>query len=163
MKPYKKFKRVFGVVMDSIGIGETPDADKFDDVGSDTLGHIGELYPGDFSLPTFSKLGLSNIRPESPIAHVPVAEPAIGYFGKMREISVGKDSMDGHWEMMGLPVTEPLGYFPNGFDDELVGKIESFSGRRCVLNAPYSGTDAIRDSGEQQLDDGVLSLYTSAD
>ncbi|CCI84469.1 phosphopentomutase [Lactobacillus pasteurii DSM 23907 = CRBIP 24.76] len=162
MTEYKKFKRVFGIVMDSIGIGETPDAKDFDDVGSDTLGHIGENYDN-LSLPNFAKLGLSNIRPENPIKHVPVADPAIGYFGKMREISVGKDSLDGHWEMMGLPVLEPLGFFPNGFDEELVKKVEEFSGRKCIVNKPYSGTEIIHDYGDVQKETGDLIIYTSAD
>lgn len=162
MTEYKKFKRVFGIVMDSIGIGETPDAADFDDAGSDTLGHIGENYDS-LSLPTFAKLGLSNIRPENPIKHVPVANPAIGYFGKMREISVGKDSLDGHWEMMGLPVLEPLGFFPEGFDDDLIKKVEAFSGRKCIVNKPYSGTDIIHDYGEVQKETGDLIVYTSAD
>ncbi len=158
-----KFKRVFGIVLDSVGIGEAPDAAKYDDVGSDTIGHIGANYEGDFALPNLAKLGLSNIRVENPIKRVPVADPAIGYFGKMSEISAGKDSMDGHWEMMGLPVTEPLGFFPNGFDETLIGKLEEFSGRKIVANKPYSGTEVIKEFGEHQLETGDLIVYTSGD
>ncbi|MTV83260.1 phosphopentomutase [Secundilactobacillus folii] len=157
------FKRVFGIVIDSVGIGEASDANKFDDVGADTLGHIGEFYKGKLSLPNMEKLGLSNIRPDNPIEGVAVVDQPIGYFGKMHEISVGKDSMDGHWEMMGLPVTEPLGFFPHGFPAELIEKIEQFSGRHVIVNKPYSGTDVIHDYGEHQMATGDLIVYTSGD
>lgn len=157
------FKRVFGIVIDSVGIGEASDANKFGDVGADTLGHIGDFYQGKLSLPNMAKMGLSNIRPENPIEGVPVAEHPIGYFGKMHETSVGKDSMDGHWEMMGLPVTEPLGFFPKGFPDELIKQIEDFSGRHVIVNKPYSGTDVIHDYGEKQMKTGDLIVYTSGD
>ncbi|WP_203652010.1 phosphopentomutase [Secundilactobacillus yichangensis] len=157
------FKRVFGIVIDSVGIGEASDANKFDDVGADTLGHIGEFYKGKLNLPNLAKMGLSNIRPENPIEGVAVAEHPIGYFGKMHETSVGKDSMDGHWEMMGLPVTEPLGFFPNGFPAELIKQIEDFSGRHVIVNKPYSGTDVIHDYGEKQMKTGDLIVYTSGD
>lgn len=108
-------------------------------------------------------MGLSNIRPENPIEGVPVAEAPTGYFGKMHEISVGKDSMDGHWEMMGLPVLEPLGFFPQGFPQELIDKLEKFSGRHIIVNKPYSGTDVIHDYGEHQMETGDLIVYTSGD
>ena len=101
------YKRVFVIVMDSVGTGAAHDAAKFDDVGSDTLGHVGEYYKGALKLPNLGKLGISNLR-DTPIEGVPVADPAIGDYGKMEEISAGKDSMDGHWEMMGLPVMKPL-------------------------------------------------------
>ena len=97
------YQRVFGIVLDSVGIGEAPDALKFGDDGADTLGHIGKWYQGKLALPNLAKLGLSNIRPADPIQGVPTADPAMGCFGKMAEISAGKDSMDGHWEMMELP------------------------------------------------------------
>jgi len=157
------FKRVFGIVIDSVGIGEASDANKFGDVGADTLGHIGEFYKGDLKLPNLAKMGLSNIRPSNPIEGVPIVNNPIGYFGKMHEVSVGKDSMDGHWEMMGLPVTEPLGFFPEGFPAELIKQIEDFSGRHVIVNKPYSGTDVIHDYGEQQMKTGDLIVYTSGD
>lgn len=158
-----KFNRVFAIVIDSIGIGEAPDSDKFGDVGADTLGHIGAQYQGKFSLPNLVKLGLGNIRSDNPIQNIPIQEPARGYFGKMREISVGKDSMDGHFEMMGVPVTEELGFFPNGFPEELIKRIEDFSGRKVIVNLPYSGTEVIKDYGEEQLKTGALIVYTSGD
>ncbi|ANZ65844.1 phosphopentomutase [Secundilactobacillus paracollinoides] len=157
------FKRVFGIVTDSVGIGEASDAKDFGDVGADTLGHIGDFYKGNFKVPNLQKMGLSNIRPENPIEGVPVAEAPTGYFGKMHEISVGKDSMDGHWEMMGLPVLEPLGFFPQGFPQELIDKLEKFSGRHIIVNKPYSGTDVIHDYGEHQMETGDLIVYTSGD
>ena len=156
------YKRVFVIVMDSVGTGAAHDADKFDDVGSDTLGHVGEYYKGKLALPNLGKLGISNLR-DTPIEGVPVADPAIGDYGKMEEISAGKDSMDGHWEMMGLPVTKPLSTFPNGFPQEIVDKLEKFSGRKVIVNKPYSGTEVIHDYGERQMKTGELILYTSGD
>lgn len=156
------YKRVFVIVMDSVGTGAAHDAAKFDDVGSDTLGHVGEYYKGALKLPNLSKLGISNLR-DTPIEGVPVADPAIGDYGKMEEISAGKDSMDGHWEMMGLPVMKPLSTFPNGFPQEIVDKLEKFSGRKAIVNKPYSGTEVIHDYGERQMETGELILYTSGD
>ena len=156
------YKRVFVIVMDSVGTGAAHDAAKFDDVGSDTLGHVGEYYKGALKLPNLGKLGISNLR-DTPIEGVPVADPAIGDYGKMEEISDGKDSMDGHWEMMGLPVTKPLSTFPNGFPQEIVDKLEKFSGRKVIVNKPYSGTEVIHDYGERQMETGELILYTSGD
>ena len=156
------YKRVFVIVMDSVGTGAAHDAAKFDDVGSDTLGHVGEYYKGALKLPNLSKLGISNLR-DTPIEGVPVADPAIGDYGKMEEISAGKDSMDGHWEMMGLPVMKPLSSFPNGFPQEIVDKLEKFSGRKVIVNKPYSGTEVIHDYGERQMETGELILYTSGD
>ena len=156
------YKRVFVIVMDSVGTGAAHDAAKFDDVGSDTLGHVGEYYKGALNLPNLGKLGISNLR-DTPIEGVPVADPAIGDYGKMEEISAGKDSMDGHWEMMGLPVMRPLSTFPNGFPQEIVDKLEKFSGRKVIVNKPYSGTEVIHDYGERQMKTGELILYTSGD
>lgn len=156
------YKRVFVIVMDSVGTGAAHDAAKFDDVGSDTLGHVGEYYKGALNLPNLGKLGISNLR-DTPIEGVPVADPAIGDYGKMEEISAGKDSMDGHWEMMGLPVMKPLSTFPNGFPQEIVDKLEKFSGRKVIVNKPYSGTEVIHDYGERQMKTGELILYTSGD
>ncbi|KRN21990.1 phosphopentomutase [Lacticaseibacillus camelliae] len=158
-----KFKRVIGIVTDSIGIGAAPDAQKFNDEGADTLGHIGEFFHGDWALPNWQKLGLGNIREDAPIRGVEPIQKPIGYYGKMFEISAGKDSMDGHWEMMGLPVTEPLGFFPQGFPEKLIKQIEDFSGRKVIVNLPYSGTEVIKKYGEQQLKTGDLIVYTSGD
>lgn len=156
------YKRVFTIVLDSVGNGAAPDADKFGDVGADTLGHVGQHYAGKLALPNLAKLGLSNTR-TTPIEGVAVAEPALGNFGNMNEISAGKDSMDGHWEMMGLPVMKPLSTFPDGFPAWLIEKLETFSGRKVIVNKPYSGTDVIHDYGEHQMATGDLIVYTSGD
>ncbi|MCI1857579.1 MAG: phosphopentomutase [Sporolactobacillus sp.] len=157
------FKRINIIVIDSVGIGEAADADKYGDVGADTLGHIGEYWQGKFNVPNLQKLGLSTIRKGNPIQGVPVAQKPLAYYGKMHEISAGKDSMDGHWEMMGLPVTHPLHTFPNGFPNELIHKIESFSGRKVLCNKPMSGTEVIKQLGERQMKTGELIVYTSGD
>ncbi len=124
----KTFKRIIAVVTDSVGIGAAPDAAKFGDSGADTYGHISAHMGPDWQLPNMLSLGLGNIRADSEMPYLkPVAHPKAAY-GKMYEISAGKDSMDGHWEMMGLPVTEPLGFFPDGFPQELLDQITEFSG-----------------------------------
>ncbi|MGR3742366.1 phosphopentomutase [Companilactobacillus sp. DQM5] len=158
-----KYNRVFAIVMDSVGIGESPDSVDFDDAGADTLGHVAKFYGKNFKIPNLVKLGIGNIRKDNPLSDVEIMDSPIGSFGKMQETSVGKDSMDGHWEMMGLPVKEPLGFFPNGFPKELIEKLEKFSGRKAIVNKPYSGTDVIRDYGEHQLETGDLIVYTSGD
>lgn len=158
-----RFKRVFTLVIDSVGIGAAKDAAKFGDAGADTLGHITSYWDGKLKLPNLTALGLGNIRADSPLVGVlPVEEP-LAYYGKMQEISAGKDSMDGHWEMMGLPVTEPLGFFPNGFPEPLIKAIEEFSGRKVIVNRPISGTEVIAKYGEEQLETGALIVYTSGD
>ena len=157
-----KYKRIFGIVMDSVGTGSAPDADQFDNVGADTLGHIGEFYKGELHLPALQKLGISNLR-EQEILGVPKIEIQQGYYSKMQEISVGKDSMDGHWEMMELPVNQPLNHFPNGFPEDLLQKISEFSGRKIVGNRPESGTKIIQELGEHQMATGDLIIYTSGD
>lgn len=156
------YKRVFAIVLDSVGTGMAQDAAKFDDVGADTLGHIGEYYQGKLQLPNLGKMGLSNLR-DTPITGVPVATPAIGDYGRMAEVSAGKDSMNGHWEMMGLPLEKPLDTFPDGFPQELIDKIAKFAGRKVIVNKPYSGTQVIHDYGERQMKTGELILYTSGD
>lgn len=107
-------------------------------------------------------MGLSNLR-DTPITGVPVATPAIGDYGRMAEVSAGKDSMNGHWEMMGLPLEKPLNTFPDGFPQELIDKIAKFAGRKVIVNKPYSGTQVIHDYGERQMKTGELILYTSGD
>ncbi|KRN76961.1 phosphopentomutase [Weissella minor] len=157
------YKRIFGIVLDSVGIGAAPDAEKYGDVGSDTLGHIGAAFAGDWSLPNLQRLGLGNIRTDNPIPGVsPIAEP-MGYFGRMQENSAGKDSMDGHWEMMGLPVETELATYPEGFPDDLITKLAEFSKHPILVNKPYSGTDVIRDYGDEAVAQKALIVYTSGD
>ncbi len=107
-------------------------------------------------------MGLSNLR-NTPIEGVPVATPAIGDYGQMAEVSAGKDSMNGHWEMMGLPLAKQLNTFPDGFPQKLIKQIEDFSGRKVIVNKPYSGTQVIHDYGERQMKTGELIIYTSGD
>lgn len=152
------FKRIHLIVMDSVGIGQAPDADKFGDIGSDTLGHIAE--EAGLHVPHLEQLGLGMIRP---LEGVKAVEKHDGYVTKLEEVSVGKDTMTGHWEIMGLDIKTPFRVFPNGFPDELLKKISDFSGRNIVCNKPYSGTEVIKDYGEHQMRTGDLIVYTSAD
>lgn len=152
------FKRVHLVVMDSVGIGEAPDSEKFGDVGSDTLGHIAK--EAGLAIPNLEKLGLGTIAPLHGVAAI---KDHLGYATKLEETSVGKDTMTGHWEIMGLDIQKPFRVFPDGFPAELLKQIEDFSGRKVVCNKPYSGTAVINDYGEHQMKTGDLIVYTSAD
>lgn len=156
------YKRVFAIVLDSVGAGPAPDGAAFGDQGADTLGHVGHHFAGKLALPNLASLGLSNLH-ATPIEGVPVAHPAKGAYGRMVEISAGKDSMDGHWEMMGLPVERPLATFPKGFPASIIQQLEAFSGRKVIVNRPYSGIEVIKDYGEQQMATGDLIVYTSGD
>lgn len=156
------FKRIFGIVMDSVGTGAAPDSKQFGDAVADTIGHGGEHFAGKQALPNLAKLGISNLR-DTPIVGVPVAQNPHAYYGKMQEISAGKDSMDGHWEMMGLPVRKALNTFPNGFPADIIQKLEAFSGRKVIGNRPESGTKIIAELGEHQMQTGDLIVYTSGD
>ncbi|ANZ98363.1 phosphopentomutase [Brochothrix thermosphacta] len=155
----EKFKRIHVVVMDSVGIGEAPDAAEFGDFDVDTLGHIAR-EKGGLTVPNLADLGLSNIKE---IQGVPKAETALGYYTKMQETSAGKDTMTGHWEIMGLFIDTPFRVFENGFPDELIEKIEAFSGRKVIGNKPASGTEILEEIGEEQLKTGALIVYTSSD
>lgn len=152
------FKRVHLIVMDSVGIGEAPDAAQFNDVGSDTLGHIAET--AGLTIPHLEQLGLGTIRP---LAGVEAVADHQGYATKLEEVSVGKDTMTGHWEIMGLNIQKPFRVFPEGFPPELLQQIEAFSGRKVVCNLPYSGTEVLDDYGPGQMETGDLIIYTSAD
>lgn len=152
------FKRIHLVVLDSVGIGEAPDAEKFGDVGSHTLGHIAEK--AGLNIPEMEQLGLGTIEH---LTGVKAVTDHKGYATKLEEISVGKDTMTGHWEIMGLNIKTPFRVFPEGFPQELLDKISEFSGRGIVCNAPYSGTAVIDDFGEHQMKTGDLIVYTSAD
>lgn len=155
----KRFKRIHVIVMDSVGIGALPDADKFNDVGTNTLLHISQEKHG-LNLPNLGRMGLSNI---SKLEGVDIATKPLGFYSKMQEASCGKDTMTGHWEMMGLYIDKPFQVFPDGFPDDLIAQIEKFSGRKIVGNCPASGTEIIKQYGEHQLKTGDLIVYTSAD
>lgn len=152
------FKRVHLIVMDSVGIGEAPDAAQFNDVGSDTLGHIAETVG--LKIPHLEQLGLGTIRP---LEGVEAVADHQGYATKLEEVSVGKDTMTGHWEILGLNIQKPFRVFPKGFPPELLQQIEAFSGRKVVCNLPYSGTEVLDDYGPGQMETGDLIIYTSAD
>lgn len=154
-----KFKRVFLIVLDSLGIGEAPDAKDYNDVGSNTIGHIAEKM--DLNIPHLKKLGYGNI---APIRNVePVKNPQ-AFYTKIQEASLGKDTMTGHWEMMGMYITKPFQTFTDtGFPKELIDELEKKTGRKVIGNISASGTDIIRDLGEEHMKTGDIIVYTSAD
>jgi phosphopentomutase len=155
----ERFDRIHLIVLDSVGIGEAPDAADFDDIGSDTLGHIARECGG-LNMPNMAALGLSNIRE---IEGVPAADKPRAYYTKMQEASNGKDTMTGHWEIMGLYIDTPFRVFPDGFPDELIQRIEEKTGRKVIGNKPASGTEIIEELGEEHVKTGALIIYTSAD
>ncbi|CAH0180925.1 Phosphopentomutase [Peribacillus sp. Bi96] len=159
MKGNSAFKRIFVVVMDSVGIGEAPDADLFGDKGADTLGHIADKMNG-LNMPNLAKLGLGNIRE---IKGIDKAQQPLAYYTKMKEASTGKDTMTGHWEIMGLNISTPFRVFPNGFPELLVNELEAKMGRGIIGNVPASGTEIIERLGEEHMKTGALIVYTSAD
>lgn len=157
MKPYE---RIFTIVIDSLGVGAMPNAALYDDEGSDTLGHIDAHMPN-FQIPNLARLGLANLHP---LQHVkPVTEP-MGYYTKLLEASVGKDTMTGHWEMMGLHITTPFQTFTDtGFPKELIDELEKRCNRHIVGNKAASGTEILEELAMQEVEHGDLIVYTSAD
>ncbi len=153
------YKRVFLIVMDSVGIGESPDAEKYNDKGADTFGHIAEHCNG-LHMPNMAKLGLSNIRE---IKGIDKAEKPLAYYTKMQEASAGKDTMTGHWEIMGLNIDTPFNVFSDGFPEELISQLEEKTGRKIIGNKPASGTEILDELGKQHMETGDLIVYTSAD
>jgi phosphopentomutase len=153
------YKRIFLIVMDSVGIGEAPDAEKFGDKGSNTLGHIAERMNG-LNMPNMAKLGLGNIHEIQGIANI---EKPLATYTKMLEASNGKDTMTGHWEIMGLNIQTPFRVFPDGFPKELLDELEKRTGRKIIGNKPASGTEILVELGEEHMKTGALIVYTSAD
>ena len=151
-------KRVFLIVLDSFGIGAEPDAAAFGDEGTNTLGAIAN-HPN-FNCPNLKKLGLFNI--DGVTVGEKDAAP-IGSFARLQEQSMGKDTTIGHWEIAGVVSPNPLPTFPNGFPEELIQEFEAKTGHKVLCNLPYSGTDVIRDYGEEQKKTGKWIVYTSAD
>ena len=151
-------KRVFLIVLDSVGIGELPDAGRYGDIGSNTLLHVSE-DPA-FFMPNLKKLGLCDI-PDT--GFVSSGEPVDGAYGKMAEASAGKDTTTGHWEIAGLVSSTPFPTYPEGFPEEIIREFEEKTGRPVLCNLPYSGTDVILDYGREQEKTGGLIVYTSAD
>jgi len=156
----KKYKRIFTIVIDSLGVGEMDDSKEYGDVDVDTLGHISESVQ-DFKISNLQRLGLANLHP---IKNVEPVEKPLGYFMKMKEASVGKDTMTGHWEMMGLKIEKPFQTFTDtGFPKELLGELEKKTGHKIVGNKSASGTEILDELAEHQIETGDMIVYTSAD
>ncbi|MDD4237810.1 MAG: phosphopentomutase [Desulfotomaculaceae bacterium] len=154
-----KLKRVALVVLDSAGVGELPDADQYGDTGSNTLGNIAGSVGG-LRLPNLARLGLGNI---INIKGVPPAKKPVGSFGRMAELSPGKDTTTGHWELSGLILERPFPVFPDGFPPELIRAYEERIGRKVLGNKVASGTVIIEELGELHMATGLPIVYTSAD
>lgn len=157
---YKKYKRVFTIVIDSLGAGDAVDAAAFGDAGTDTLGHIAESV-GNLHIPNLQKLGIANMKPLKNIA--PVETPK-AYYTRLNEASNGKDTMTGHWEMMGLHITKPfLTFSEHGFPKELIEELEKRTGHKVIGNKSASGTVILDELGEEEIATGHMIVYTSAD
>lgn len=156
----KKYKRIFTIVVDSLGIGAMEDSEKFGDVGVDTLGHIAESVET-FNIPNLQKLGMANLHSMKNVS--PVEKP-LGYFMEMNETSVGKDTMTGHWEMMGLNIDKPFKTFTDtGFPKELIEELEKRTGHKVIGNKSASGTEILDELAEEEIATGNMIVYTSAD
>lgn len=155
-----RFNRVFVIVLDSLGIGPMADSARFDDAGADTLGHISETVEH-LDIPNLQRLGLANLKP---LKQVKPAEHPEGYFMAMNEASNGKDTMTGHWEMMGIRTDKPfITFTEHGFPKELIDELEKRCGRKIIGNKAASGTEILEELGEQEVNEGKLIVYTSAD
>lgn len=156
----EKYKRIFVIVMDSLGVGEMPDSSDFGDIGVNTLGHIAQAVDT-FCIPNLQKLGMANI---TPLKQVPPAAAPMGCYGKLREKSRSKDTMTGHWEMMGLEVTKPFRTFTQtGFPPELISELEKRTGKTIIGNKSASGTEILDELAEEEIATGHMIVYTSAD
>lgn len=156
----KKYKRIFTIVIDSLGIGAMDDAEKYGDTGADTLGHIAASVEK-FNIPNLQKLGLANLHP---LPNVKVADCPLAYYGELKETSTGKDTMTGHWEMMGLNIRTPFKTFTEtGFPKELIDELEKRFERKIVGNKSASGTEILEEYGEHEIATGDVIVYTSAD
>ena len=156
----KKYKRIFVIVMDSLGIGAADDAAAYGDAGTDTLGHIAECREK-FVIPNLQKIGMANLHPLKQVA--PVEHP-LGYYMEMKERSAGKDTMTGHWELMGLYTQKPFQTFTeHGFPQGLIDELEKRTGHKVIGNKSASGTAIIDELGEEEIATGHMIVYTSAD
>lgn len=156
----KKYKRIFTIVIDSLGAGALPDASDYGDAGTDTLGHISQSVD-EFRIPNLQKLGMANLHP---LKQVEPVEAPMGYFMKLHEASTGKDTMTGHWEMMGLHITKPFRTFTEtGFPKELLDELSARTGRTIIGNKSASGTEILEELAEEEIATGHMIVYTSAD
>ena len=151
-------RRIFWIVLDSVGIGEMPDAAEYGDEGSDTLGNIATQYP--LRLPHFEALGLANIRPFHGLR---AATSPLGCYGSCALASPGKDTTTGHWEMAGIHLEKPFPVYPAGFPPDVIAEFSRLTGRGVLGNIPASGTEIVKQLGEEHLRTGKLIVYTSAD
>lgn len=156
----KNYKRIFTIVVDSLGTGALPDAADYGDAGTDTLGHISQSMD-EFHIPNLQKLGIANLHP---LKQVPAAERPMGYYTYLNEASTGKDTMTGHWEMMGLYITKPFKTFTEtGFPGELLDELSERTGRVIIGNKSASGTEILEELAEEEIATGHMIVYTSAD
>ena len=154
------YKRIFVIVLDSLGIGELPDAGDFGDVGTDTFGHILDRM-GSIEIPNLQKLGMLNLHAGGEMKGV---EKPLGRYMSLGEMSRGKDTMTGHWEIMGIKTEKPFQTFTEtGFPPELIAELEKRCGKRVIGNKSYSGTKIIEELGEEEIETGAMIVYTSAD
>ncbi len=155
-----KYKRIFVIVIDSLGVGEMKDAANYGDAGADTLGHIAGAVK-QLNIPNLQKLGIANLHSLKNVA--PVERP-MGYYAKLNEASVGKDTMTGHWEMMGLHITTPFKTFSEtGFPEELLKELSERTGHKIIGNKSASGTEILDELAEEEIATGNMIVYTSAD
>ena len=156
----ERFKRIFVVVIDSLGIGAMADAAEYGDVGADTLGHISEKADT-FQIPNLQKLGMANLKS---LKQVKPVEVPMGYYAALNEASASKDTMTGHWEMMGLEVKTPFKTFTEtGFPPDLIAELERRTGHKVIGNKSASGTEILEELGEEEIATGHMIVYTSAD
>lgn len=156
----KHFKRIFTIVIDSLGIGAMENAADYGDEGCDTLGHI-DAFMTKLAIPNLAKLGLGRLHP---LSHVKAPEVVKGYQARLHEASTGKDTMTGHWELMGLHITTPFQTFTEtGFPKELIEELGRRTGRRIIGNKSASGTEILEELGEEEIATGAMIVYTSAD
>ena len=154
----KNVDRVFLIVLDSVGVGELPDAKDYGDVGSHTMKACFDT--GELDIPNMKKLGIFNI---NGLEFGEIEKNPIGSYAKMTEMSKGKDTTIGHWEIGGLISEKPLPTYPNGFPEDIIQKLEEKTGRKVICNKPYSGTKVLLDFGKEHIETGALIVYTSAD
>jgi len=153
------FKRITVIVLDGVGIGEAPDAADYGDVGSNSIANTARVLGG-IDLPNMGAIGLGNV---TPIEGVPPTDHPQGGYGKMQPYSAGKDTISGHWEMMGIYLPDPFPTYPNGFPPEIMAPFEQEIGRGTLANRPSSGTEIIKELGEEHMRTGKPIVYTSAD
>lgn len=156
----ERYKRIFVIVMDSLGVGAMDDSPEFGDINVNTLGHISESVEC-LNMPNLRRMGMANL---TPLKQVKPEEKCIAYYGKLKEKSRGKDTMTGHWEMMGLEVTKPFKTFTeHGFPPELIAELEKRTGHKVIGNKSASGTAILDELGEEEIATGHMIVYTSAD